>query len=130
MIIVDTHAWIWMRSDPGQLPTSVWARLDRSNGIGVSAMSCWEVATLVRRGRIELDRDVESWIVQALTAEPRINAIPVSVDMASRAGALEVGFPGDPVDRIIYSTATLLNCPLITKDDRMRAFAPDRALWT
>jgi PIN domain nuclease of toxin-antitoxin system len=49
--------------------------------------------------------------------------------VAVAAGRLGETFPGDPADRIIYATALSLGCRLVTKDRRLRAFAPDKTLW-
>ena len=58
MILLDTHAWIWWRADPGRLSAPAAALIATTDRIGLSAISVWELAMLVRRGRISLDRDV------------------------------------------------------------------------
>ena len=46
MIILDTHIWVWWVQDEKRLSTSqVQAiKTNEANGIGVSAISCWEIA--------------------------------------------------------------------------------------
>jgi PIN domain nuclease of toxin-antitoxin system len=52
---------------------------------------------------MRLDRDVESWVAQALEA---VTAIPPTAEIALAAALLAGdGFPRDPADRIIYATA-------------------------
>lgn len=97
--------------------------------LAVSAIRCWEVATLVRRGRIALDRDVRSWISGALAGDPPVEAVSVGPDVAVRAGELDERFPGDSADRIILATAQTLGCRLITRDRRIRRYAPGATLW-
>jgi PIN domain nuclease of toxin-antitoxin system len=77
---------------------------------------------LVELGRIALDRPVEEWVVQAL-ALPRAGMAETSWRAAVRAARLgRQGFHGDPADRLIYSTARDHRCPLVSKDERLRAF--------
>lgn len=64
----------------------------------MSAISALEVATLVRRERLRLDRDVGAWVRAALAGE-RIAEIPLSAAAAVRAGSLDATFPGDPALR-------------------------------
>ncbi|MFN2568876.1 MAG: type II toxin-antitoxin system VapC family toxin, partial [Candidatus Dormibacteria bacterium] len=119
MILIDTHAWLWFRSSPDRLPERA-RRLIQTEPLAVSTISCWEVATLVRLGRLGLDRDVNAWVVRALVEEPPVTAIPVSREIAVTAGGLRAPFPGDPADRLILSTAVALRCPLLTRDHRLR----------
>jgi PIN domain nuclease of toxin-antitoxin system len=128
VIVLDTHAWIWLRSDPDRLSSAARAALDGER-VMLATISCWELATLVRLGRIALDREAGSWVAQGLDAEPRVTAVPLDPEVAVAAGGLGESFPGDPADRIIYATALSLGCQLVTKDRRLRAFAPDRTLW-
>ena len=60
MIVLDTHAWVWSVSKPSNLSRVARQRIGAESRIGVSAISCLEVATLMAKGRISLDRD--PWI--------------------------------------------------------------------
>ena len=56
MIVLDTHIWVWwvhedQRLTPAQREAIVASETDV---IGVSAISCWEIAKLVEAGRLEL----------------------------------------------------------------------------
>jgi PIN domain nuclease of toxin-antitoxin system len=92
-------------------------------------MSCWEVATLVRLGRIELDRETDTWIGLALSEQPTVSVVPISREIATGAGRLDGDFPGDPADRIIFSTAVLMKCALLTKDKRLRGYSKTQTAW-
>ena len=54
MIVLDTHIWVWWVHGDSSLSPTMRALLDSSEqtGIAVSAISCWEVAKLVERGRL------------------------------------------------------------------------------
>ena len=129
MILLDTHAWLWWASSPERLSKSAHAALADAPAIVVSTLSVWEIAMLVARGRIALDREVSRWVRRAL-AEARVEALSPSVEIALEAALLDSrGFPGGPADRFIYATARALDVPLVTRDARIRAFDPDATIW-
>lgn len=129
MIVLDTHAWLWWHDLPGRLSPRARQAIEQSDRVGISAMTAWELAMLATRGRIELDRPVEQWIGQSLARE-RAAELPVTSEIAARAALLgEEGFPPDPADRIIYATAKAERAPLVTRDEALRAFDPDRTVW-
>ncbi|HEV2973660.1 MAG TPA: type II toxin-antitoxin system VapC family toxin [Solirubrobacteraceae bacterium] len=129
MIVLDTHAWLWWLTAPERLSTQAQEAIERAPSVGISTLSAWEVAMLVVRGRISLDRDVRLWVGQAL-ADPRVESIAPSADVAVAAGLLDTRtFPGDPVDRLIYATARSTGATLVTRDEAIRAFDPASTLW-
>jgi PIN domain nuclease of toxin-antitoxin system len=129
VIVLDTHAWLWWMSSPERLSDDAAASIADAGAIGVSTLSAWEVAMLASRGRISLDRDVTVWVRRAL-AEERVESLAPGVEIALGAGLLDArGFPGDPADRFIYATARAVDAPLVTRDARIRAFAPSTTLW-
>ena len=129
MIVLDTHIWIWWTTgEQSLLSAAAREAIQLASPICVSAWSCWEVATLARRGRIELDRPTERWIADSQISTA-LELLPVDQRIATAAGSLSDDFPGDPSDRIIYSTAVAHGLPLVTRDEAIRAFDPARTIW-
>ena len=129
MIVLDTHAWIWWSAAPERLSDAAREAIDAAEQVGVCSISCWEVAMLVLRSRIELDREIERWIRQAL-AHPRASGLPLTPEIATRAALLEQeSFPGDPADRIIYATARHHGAALVSRDGAIGGFDPPRVIW-
>ena len=129
MVVLDTHAWLWSVADPDRLSEVARDAIEASDTVGVATISCWEVAMLALRRRIELDRELARWIRQAL-AQPGTLALPLMPSVAVEAALLErQGFGGDPADRIIYATARDRGAPLVTRDAGMREFDPRGTLW-
>ena len=69
MIVLDTHIWIWWVHGDARLTTLqvAWLEQYESQGLGVSAISCWEVAKLVEYKRLVLPCPVDAWMDHALT---------------------------------------------------------------
>lgn len=129
MIVLDTHAWIWWLAQPRKLSQAARRAIDEAETIGISTLSAWELAMLVRRGRISLDREVATWVAQAL-APARVTALAPGAEVAVAAGLLDGdGFPGDPVDRLIYATARTSRARLVTRDEALRRFDPRETVW-
>ena len=114
---------------PERLSVPAREAITEARSIGVSTLSAWEVAMLAVRKRITLDRDVGLWVRQAL-AQARVEPLPPSAEIAVAAGLLDTkAFPGDPVDRLIYTTARATEARLVTRDTAIRAFDPQLTIW-
>jgi PIN domain nuclease of toxin-antitoxin system len=129
VIFLDTHVWLRWMSAPEHLSDTARETIVQASSIGVSTLSAWEIAMLQVRGRISLDREVGRWVRQAL-AEPRVEPLAPSPEVAVAAGLLDArGFPGDPIDRLIYATARAHEATLLTRDQAIRAFDAQSTLW-
>lgn len=127
MILADTHAWIWWICESRRLSKRALAAFDRADSVGLSAISAWEIAMLVARGRLQFDRDVLLWLRQSL-ATPRTRLVPITPEVAVVAANLEWSHQ-DPADRIITATARVHSCAVVTKDERLRSFEHLQTIW-
>ena len=120
MIVLDTHIWVWWVDGKAQLTGECQDHIERqrANGLGVSVISCWEVAKLVEYGRLQLECSVEEWLELAL-AYPGIRLLNLTPRIAVESTKLPNPFHKDPADQIIVATARAWNCPLLTADDRI-----------
>ena len=128
MIVLDTATWIWRASDPKRLTTSARRAIDEAERALVSAISVWEVAMLVAKRRIQLDRPVEQWVDIAL-ALPGIQLAPLEPRIAVRSTKLPGEFHPDPADRIIVATALENAVRIVTPDDRIRSYPHVQSTW-
>ena len=121
-VLLDTHVLLWWLAGSERLSPAAAAAIEGADAVLLSPLTFWETSTLRRLGRVELDRELSAW-VQDVLRQPRITMAPLSPEAAAWAGNLGHGFPGDPIDRLLYATSRDLRVPLISKDDGLRAFA-------
>ena len=122
MILLDTHALLWMLFNDrrmGQKTRQAIARAWPDNDVAVSAVTFWEIAMLCEKGRLELLGDLDAWRVSLLTGG--LVEIAVDGEIALRAGSLR-DIHGDPADRMIVATA-LAGHQLVTADRRLLGWA-------
>lgn len=128
MIVLDTHALIWLADDPDRLGPAARQAIAEDGELALSTISAYEIAYLALRRRIELDRPVGVWVRDALRAHG-VRALAPSVGVVLRAGSLPARFPGDPADRIIYATAREDDARLVSRDTKIAGFDPARVVW-
>ena len=105
MILPDTHTLLWYMALNPRLGTQAERRILRSRilgEVGFSAISVWEVALLLSKGRLTLNVDAMQWRQNLL--DVGFVEIPVDGAIAARSVALP-DFHDDPADRIIVATA-------------------------
>jgi PIN domain nuclease of toxin-antitoxin system len=120
MIVLDTHVWVWWVHEVERLSASQRDAItaNEPDVVGVSAISCWEVAKLVERGRLELPTSLENWFDQALSY-PGVQLLALTPEIAIEFTRLPGEFHRDPADQIIASTARAYGCPLVTSDAKL-----------
>ncbi|MCZ0903428.1 type II toxin-antitoxin system VapC family toxin [Microcoleus sp. HI-ES] len=124
MIVLDTDIWVWWVDDNTRLTQKHrdWIQQYQSQGLGISIISCWEVAKLVEMGRLTLSVTVDEWLKQAL-AYPGVQLLELTIPIIVESTKL-TGFHRDPADQIIVATARICGCPLLTADAKILAY-PD-----
>ena len=120
MIVLDTHILVWWVHEDKRL-TQVQREAIAANetdAVGVSAISCWEIAKLVEYGRLELPSPLEEWFEQALNY-PGVQLLALTPEIAIESTRLPGEFHRDPADQIIVATARVYGCSLVTSDDKI-----------
>ncbi len=119
MIVLDTHIWIWWVQKDNRLTQQheQWLQQYRSEGLGVSLFSCWEVAKLVEKDRLSLPEPIHQWLNMAL-AYPGVQLLELTLPIVVKATQLQ-GFHNDPADQLIVATAQVYGCPLLTADAKI-----------
>ncbi|MDP2794600.1 MAG: type II toxin-antitoxin system VapC family toxin [Sulfurisoma sp.] len=132
LVLLDTHVWVWLLSGSSRMGPKARKAIQRSlakEAVLVSAISPWEVAMLVSKGRLVLDRDVGEWI-QAALALPGVRLEPLSPEIAVASTRLPGVLHPDPADRIIAATARHLGAVLMTEDRQLLEYGNDGHIKT
>ncbi len=119
MILLDTHAALWfaLGSDSlGRHSKRIARQAVSKAQLVVSAVSFWEIALLVAKGRlrsIDSARETRKFMLDVGIVE-----LELSGDIAILAGELE-NLHSDPADRFIAATAVAHDATLVTADERL-----------
>lgn len=123
MLVLDTHVLIWAHMGI-RIPKKVARQIvaaGKDNELFISAITPWEIALGVRRGRIKIAGDVLEWIQDSLDA---LSAAVASLELAIAVDAVDLAWDhADPSDRIIVATARRLGASLVTADTAILEFA-------
>jgi len=132
VIVLDTHAFVWwVNGQVSELSRRAQLAIEgeRSGGeLVVSSISVWEIALLATRRRFALNMDAAAWVMTAEQIQG-LRFVPVDNAIALSSVDLPGSLHGDPADRIIVATARTLDVPLVTKDERLLAYAHVRTIW-
>ena len=129
MILLDTHVLFWAIDDSKRLSrqaASAIRRARRQGGIAVSAITMWELASMLARGKIRRSGTIESSLEMLLQG---VIVLPITPEIAALAAEFPRDYSGDPGDRIIGATARAEGLTLVTHDERIRRSPLLRTVW-
>ena len=115
LILLDTHALIWLDQDDPSLGAEARKRADlaiQQGRLVVSAISFWETAMLVTKGRVTMALPTAAWRRDLLGLG--LLEFPIDGDIGIVAAQLDLH--GDPADRLIVATAQIKGAALLTAD--------------
>ena len=119
MIVLDTHALIWLSDAQRTLGKAARRLSDRAllkSELCVSAISFWEIGLLAAKQRVRFKTSPTELRQGALRAG--IREIALDGDMGIHAANLH-SLHDDPADRLIVATALMHDAVLITADERI-----------
>jgi PIN domain nuclease of toxin-antitoxin system len=131
LILLDTHVAVWWLAESPGLSNAAKRAIRKHSApgqIAISAISVLEIVTAVRRGRLQFTVPVEQWLMD-MRCIPEVRLEPVSAEIAALAGSLPEPMHGDPADRLIVATASVLGMPLVTADEKLRSLATIPTIW-
>lgn len=123
MIILDTHIWIWWVDENHKLlPQNLEIiQAHQASGLGISIISCWEIAKLVEKNRLNFDCPVKDWLEIALSYSG-VQLLELSIPIIIQSTHL-TGFHADPADQIIVATTKVYDSSLLTQDRKILDYA-------
>jgi len=131
MIAVDTHIVIWDALEPDKLSTSAkraLTRADRDGGILMGEITLWEIAMLMKKRRLIVDADYQTFIDLVLQSRNYVlqNLTPAIADASVN---IDLGRNKDPADHIITATALVEGISLITADRQIQGCPAIKTIW-
>ena len=129
MILLDTHALIWLARDPAKLSKAAADAIRtsvRNGGIAISAMTIWELAWLATHARLNLKESVDDF-VEELTSRTAVR--PITPRIAVLTNQFPATYSRDPSDRLIGATAMAEGIALVTKDRNIRDCKQIKTIW-
>ncbi len=124
-VLLDTHALVWLLSGNTRLGPRARDAIERAaqvNNLVVSAITPWEIAMLVAKGKLTLGQDVGDWIREAL-AQPGIRLEALAPEIAVASTRLPWEIHPDPADRMIVATARHIDALLVTADQQLLSYS-------
>jgi PIN domain nuclease of toxin-antitoxin system len=123
-LLLDTYAVLRILTDEG-ISEDARQLINKAASEGrvlVSPFSAWEVAVLVRRGRVALSMAPDAWFEMVLR-HPGIALAPMPPATLVASAFLPGDPPSDPADCIIIATARAENLTVVTRDAKILAYA-------
>ena len=118
--LLDTCAMIWLGMGGGDLSANARRRIASASALHYSSISAWEIARLLKAGKVVIPNDAASFVAD-LREQYGIIAIPPTDDIMLRAAQLP-DFHKDPADRIIIATSLAYNLTVITGDGKFSQY--------
>jgi len=130
VILVDTHVVVWLAFAQDGISrkarTAIDAARKGADGLAISDITLFELATLTSKGRVRLNISLESFLQEV---ESRFVVLPITGRVCARAVGLPPSYPKDPADRIIGATALVEGLSLLTADREIRKSKVVRTIW-
>jgi PIN domain nuclease of toxin-antitoxin system len=124
-LLIDTHVLVWLAFGEPMLGPRARKAIKRAaldQQVRVSAITPWEIAVLVSKGRIDLHQDTLQWTQSALRL-PGVKLTDLSPEIAVASTRLPWEMHGDPADRILVATARHFGATLVTADRQLLEYA-------
>ncbi len=121
-LLLDTHILLWWYLDDTHITPTIARKIteaERTGGLGISAITLWEIAKLVQHERFQPEFSLDDWFAE-LEADPGVTIYPLSARAILESTRLGSKFHKDPADQIIVATARCYGIPLLTIDTQIR----------
>ena len=129
MILLDTHALVWAVNDSRKLSRPAASAIRRarvSGGLAVSAITIWEIASLLARGKVRAFGTLDASIHMFLEG---IAVRPITPEICALGAQFPQEYSHDPADRIIGGTARAEGLTLLTHDEKIRNSPLIQTVW-
>lgn len=117
-LLIDTHIFVWMSSQPERLsPAAAAAVVDPDNEVFLSAISVWEISIKRALGRLPFPLER----LDALLTEMGIEMLDLSAAHGIAAGGLP-RHHDDPFDRALVAQSQIEGMTLVSADQAVARY--------
>lgn len=121
VIVLDTHIWFWFINREFERFPENWREvIETAPQVGVSPVSCYEIALAHQKGRMSLPCPASEWLADALMPSG-IDLLPITPEVANQAVDLSP-IHKDPFDRLIIATAVIYQAQLASIDGQFKSY--------
>jgi PIN domain nuclease of toxin-antitoxin system len=126
VVLLDTCAMIWLfeRQPMTEASREAIQSSAANNDVLVSTVSAWELGMLARsrRSSLRFAPSPDVWWADVLRLEG-VRLTPLLPTAAIAASFLPGNLHRDPADCLLIATARALDVPVVTRDERILAYA-------
>ena len=115
-MILDTCALLWLAAGDKKLSRAAVEKINESPAVYVSAISGFEIAVKVAKGKLKLPLRPKDWFGRVIEHHD-LTVLPLTLDICI-AGVELAPLHDDPCDRFIIATAKVNNLTVVTADGR------------
>jgi PIN domain nuclease of toxin-antitoxin system len=130
MILLDTHAVLWLAFDPAKVSKKARMAIEEArrsgDGLAISDITLLEITNLERKRRVVLRSTLETFLNEI---ETRFSVLAMTARVCVRSASLPASYPSDPADRVIGATALVEGIPLVTADEEIRRSKALPVIW-
>jgi PIN domain nuclease of toxin-antitoxin system len=119
-VLLDTHAWLWMLTEPERLGDALAIVEDARNELLLSAASSWEIAIKYTLGRLPLPEPPAAYVPARIAST---GVTPLAVEHSHALAVAELpDHHRDPFDRILVAQAVLEAVPIVSGDQALARY--------
>jgi PIN domain nuclease of toxin-antitoxin system len=126
-VLVDTHVFMWMLSEPHKLPLHVRDIIKKpDNDVFVNIISLWEIITKRQIGKLDFSIDLERVFLEQAEIN-KFNLLRFELSHLTMLETLPLRHR-DPFDRALIAQAKADNLTLVSRDAVFSQY-PVSLLW-
>ena len=119
-MILDTCALLWLASGDKKLSRNALKEINAAAAVYVSAISGFEIAIKVARGKLKLPNPPQEWF-EGVVAHHGLAVLPLELNACIAAAQLPP-IHNDPCDRFIIAVAKLHDLTVVTTDEQFEKY--------
>jgi PIN domain nuclease of toxin-antitoxin system len=119
-MILDTCALLWLASGDKKLSRAALKEINAAAAVYVSAISGFELAIKVVKGKLKLPRPPQEWF-EKVAEHHGLAVLPLELAVCIAAAKLPPHH-NDPCDRFIIAAAKLHDLTVVTTDEQFEKY--------